>query len=130
VIPLALMVVLLVAVRAPAQDQPPEARELARLIFNAGTFDAIMTQAGKVGSQVVRAGIEGRLAEMRELAAFYRTRLGGKALRLSGVLVSEGAAAGERLVNSREREFAERFGAEFAREFPALSRELERQPPR
>lgn len=173
VIPFALMVGLLAGAPAAAQNEPPEARELARLIFNAGTFDAIMAQAGKIGSQVVRAGIEGRVkrqlgpdeasrlealftrlmketvpqpewealytalisrhfsaAEMRELAAFYRTPLGGKALRLSGVLVSEGAAAGEHLVKSRQREFGERFGAEFARELPALSRELERQPPR
>ena len=68
--------------------------------------------------------------EMRDLAAFYRTPLGAKALRLSGVLVTEGAAAGERLMKSREREFGEGFGAEFSREFPAPSREIERQQQR
>ncbi|MBI2159945.1 MAG: DUF2059 domain-containing protein [Candidatus Rokubacteria bacterium] len=68
--------------------------------------------------------------EMRDLAAFYRAPLGAKAIRLSGVLVTEGAVAGERLMKSREREFGERFGAEFSREFSALSRELERQQQR
>jgi hypothetical protein len=66
-------------------------------------------------------------AEMRELADFYHTPLGAKALRLSGVMVTEGAAAGERLMKAREKEFGARFGAEFSREFPALSREIERQ---
>jgi len=42
-------------------------------------------------------------------------------------MVTEGAAAGERLMKAREKEFGARFGAEFSREFPALSREIERQ---
>jgi len=170
---LTLALALLAAPPARAQDVPPEARDLAQLVFTPGSFDAIMTQAGKIGSQVVRANLEGRLQrqlspgeatqlqalftrlmketapkpewetlyaaliarhfsrdEMRDLAAFYRTPLGAKAIRLSGVLVTEGAAAGERLMKSREREFGEGFGAEFSREFPALARELERQQQR
>lgn len=133
---LTLALLLLAASPGRAQDVPPEARDLAQLV-------------GKIGSQVVRANLEGRLQrqlspgeatqliarhfsrdEMRDLAAFYRTPLGAKARRLSGVLVTEGAAAGERLMKSREREFGERFGAEFSREFPALSREIERQQQR
>ncbi|HKB26306.1 MAG TPA: DUF2059 domain-containing protein [Methylomirabilota bacterium] len=167
---LVLALVLLSGSPAAAQGEPPEARELARLIFTSGTFDAIMVQAGKIGSQVIKAALEGRVrrpltedetgrlqtlftrlmkevapqqewenlyaslisrhfsgAEMRELADFYHTPLGAKALRLSGVMVTEGAAAGERLMKAREKEFGARFGAEFSREFPALSREIERQ---
>jgi hypothetical protein len=30
-------------------------------------------------------------------------------------------------MKAREKEFGTRFGAEFSREFPALSREIERQ---
>lgn len=135
---LTLALLLLAASPGRAQDVPPEARDLAQL-------------AGKIGSQVVRANLEERLQrqlspgeatqlsalarhfsrdEMRDLAAFYPTPLGAEALRLSGVLVTEGAAAGERLMKSREREFGEGFGAEFSREFPALSREIERQQQR
>ena len=68
--------------------------------------------------------------EMRELLAFYRTPLGAKALKLSGILTREGAEAGERLVKSREKAFSERFASEFARTLPSLSSELERTKPR
>ncbi len=173
VLPLALTLGLLWGAPAAAQGEPREAYELARLIFTSGTFDALMQQAGKIGSQVVRAGIEGRVQrqltedeasrlqglftrlmkeaapqrdwetlyatlisrhfsadEMREMAAFYRTPLGAKALRLSGVMTTEGAAAGEQLMKSRQHQLGQRFDAEFTREFPALSREMERKPSR
>lgn len=173
VLSLALALGLLWGVPAAAQGTPPEARDLARLVFTSGTFEAIMTQAGKIGSQVVRAGIEGRVQrqftedeasrlqglftrlmkeaapqqdweilyatlisrhfsadEMRDMAAFYRTPLGAKALRLSGVMTTEGATAGEQLMKSRQHVLGQRFDAEFTREFPALAREMERKPPR
>jgi hypothetical protein len=70
-------------------------------------------------------------AELKDLIAFYRTPLGAKLARLMAVLTTAGAARGEALFGSHEREFGERFAAEFAREFPALGRELERsRPPR
>jgi hypothetical protein len=95
---LTLALLLLAASPGRAQDVPPEARDLAQL-------------AGKIGSQVVRANLEGRLQrqlspgeatqliarhfsrdEMRDLAAFYRTPLGAKALRLSVVPSSRGSS--------------------------------------
>lgn len=180
VLPALLLLVLLSSAPAAVAQTGPvgtllsaDALDIARAVLTAGTFDTIMTQAGKIGSQVVRASLEGRLArsltaseasrlqdlftrllretapqsewetlyatlisrnftpdELRELAAFYRTPLGSRVTRLSGVMMTEGAAAGERLMKSREREMVQRFGAEFAREFPALSREIERQPSR
>ena len=65
--------------------------------------------------------------ELKELVAFFRTPLGMKALRFSSVLDEESSAWAQRLIASRQRQLAERFNAEFAREFPALYQELERR---
>ena len=65
--------------------------------------------------------------ELKELVAFYRTPLGLKALRFTSVTTAETNAWFHQLSVARQREIAERFKAEFAREFPALSRELEQK---
>ncbi len=160
-----------VGAQTPTADRP-EARELARLMFTSGLFDAVMFQAVRAATTVVKTGLEGRIrrelgedegrmlegvlartfagvfpqpeweelyaglmakhfsdGEMRELLGFYRTPLGAKALKLSDILTREGAEAGERLVKSREKAFAERFASEFARALPSLSSELERTKP-
>lgn len=159
-----------VAASSDGQNEAPEARELARLMFTSGLFDVVMIQAGGAATKVVKAGMEGRLGrplsedearrlealitravqdtvpkadfealyagllsrhlssqELKDLAAFYRTPLGAKALRLSAILTREGAAGGERIMKLHERAFVERFGAEFTRELPALEKELEQR---
>jgi uncharacterized protein len=63
--------------------------------------------------------------ELKDLLAFYRSPLGMKVLRFSSVSNEERSAGLQRVMASRQREFVERFNAEFAREFPALNRELE-----
>jgi hypothetical protein len=63
--------------------------------------------------------------EMKDLVAFYRTPLGLKVLRFSSVSNEESSI--QRMMAGRQREFVERLTAEFAREFPALNRELERK---
>ncbi len=65
--------------------------------------------------------------ELKDLVAFYRTTLGMKVLRFSSVSSAESSAGLQRMMASRQREFVERFTAEFVREFPALNRELERK---
>ncbi len=65
--------------------------------------------------------------ELKDLVAFYRTPLGTKVLRFGPATNEEHAAAGQRIMGSHDREFRERFAAEFTREFPALNRELERK---
>jgi hypothetical protein len=65
--------------------------------------------------------------ELKDLAAFYRTPLGAKVLHFSSVtLVAEGNDRVERILRAHERDFQERFRAEFLREFPAFRQELER----
>ena len=63
--------------------------------------------------------------EMKDLVAFYRTPLGVKVLRFSSVSNEESSI--QRMMAGRQREFVKRLTAEFAREFPALNRELERK---
>jgi hypothetical protein len=63
--------------------------------------------------------------ELKELVAFYRTPLGLKTLRFSSFTAAESNAWFHQVTATRKREFAERFNAEFAREFPALNRERE-----
>jgi hypothetical protein len=65
--------------------------------------------------------------EMKDLVAFYRTPLGAKVLRFSSVSNEANSAGIQRMMAGRQREFVERLTAEFAREFPALNRELERK---
>jgi len=66
--------------------------------------------------------------ELKDLVAFYRTPLGTRALRFGPATNEEHAAAGHRIMAAHDREFRERFTAEFVREFPALNRELEKKP--
>jgi hypothetical protein len=65
--------------------------------------------------------------EMKDLVAFYRTPLGAKVLRFSSVSNEANSAGIHRMMAARQREFVERFTAEFTREFPALNLELERK---
>src|SRR5258708_40188320 len=87
---LVLALVLLSGSPAAAQGEPPEARELARLIFTSGTFDAIMVQAGKIGSQGIKAAPEGRVRRPRTEAET------GPLQRLFTRLMKEGAPPRER----------------------------------
>jgi hypothetical protein len=50
-----------------------------------------------------------------------------KALRFGPATNAENAAAGRRIMGSHDREFRERFTAEFLREFPAINKELQRK---
>jgi len=65
--------------------------------------------------------------ELKELVALYHTPLGLKMLRFSSITGTENSAWIHQMIAARQREFAERFNAEFAREFPAPNRELEHQ---
>jgi len=65
--------------------------------------------------------------ELADLLAFYRTPLGMKALRFASTAGEENALMVQRLMASRQAEFIERFNAEFAREFPKLSEEMQRK---
>jgi len=65
--------------------------------------------------------------ELKELVAIYRTPLGLKMLRFPTITATENSAWVHQMIAARQREFAERFNAEFAREFPAPNRELEHQ---
>lgn len=66
--------------------------------------------------------------DLKELVAFYRTPLGLKTLRFSAITMMETRAWVHQVIAARQREFAERFRAEFVREFPAaLSPEFEHQ---
>lgn len=65
--------------------------------------------------------------ELRELLAFYRTPLGMKALRFGSTAMEESTLMVQRLMATRQAELIERFNAEFAREFPKLSEELQRK---
>ena len=54
--------------------------------------------------------------------------IGGIDLRpLVTEMIAEGNAGVQRILKAHERDFHERFRAEFMREFPALRQELERQ---
>ena len=151
-----------------AQNESPEARELASLTSSSDRFDLFLTQAARVGTFPIKAALEGRLGrqltedesrrlsevflrtfkdtihqseyeahfaglfvryysaeDLKELVAFYRTSLGLKALRFSSITMMETSAWFHQVTAARQHEFAERFKAEFAREFPALSPELE-----
>jgi hypothetical protein len=44
-----------------AQSESPEARELASLIFSAGQFDLLVTQAARAGAVPMKAALEWRL---------------------------------------------------------------------
>lgn len=46
---------------ARAQDAPPAARELARLVLTSGTFDSSTALAGETGAQDLRADLEKRV---------------------------------------------------------------------
>jgi hypothetical protein len=46
---------------AQSRSATDDARELAGLIFTSRMFDVTMTQASSVGSQIVKANLEGRL---------------------------------------------------------------------
>ena len=161
---------LLTASLTAAQDDSLEAREIASLLFTSDSFDPVFSQAAKVGTSIMKVGLEGRLGrqlsedearrleeiftraakeviprsdfeahyvdllvqhfapqELKDLAAFYRTPLGAKVLRFSSVMIAEGNAGVQRILKAHERDFHERFRAEFMREFPALRQELERQ---
>jgi len=48
-------------------------------------------------------------------------------LRFPTITATENSAWVHQMIAARQREFAERFNAEFAREFPAPNRELEHQ---
>jgi len=65
--------------------------------------------------------------ELVELLAFYRTPLGMKALRFTSTVAEENALFAQRLTAIRKDQLNERFNAEFAREFPKLSEELQRK---
>jgi len=65
--------------------------------------------------------------ELTELLAFYRTPLGMKALRFTSTVADENALFAQRLTATRKEQFIERFNAEFAREFPKLSEEMQRK---
>jgi hypothetical protein len=65
--------------------------------------------------------------ELKDLVAFYRTPLGTKVLRFQVATNAEEATGAQRIAGTHFREFRERFAAEFAREFPAINRELERK---
>jgi len=67
------------------------------------------------------------LQELRELVTFYRTPLGMKALRFTSAVRDDNALMVQRLMASRQAQLIERFNAEFAREFPKLSEELQRK---
>ena len=63
--------------------------------------------------------------ELKDLVAFYRTPLGMKALRFGPATNAENAAAGRRIMGAHDREFRERFTAEFLREFSTINKELQ-----
>ena len=151
-----------------AQNEPPEAREIARLLGTSGEFEAAMRAEGHTAAQAIQARFETRLRrplsadeagrleallirlmmetagkidfegfyasrlaqffssqELVELAAFYHSPLGAKALRFATIVASENKAEGARLAKTHAREFGERFNAEFSREFPSLAHELQ-----
>jgi hypothetical protein len=64
--------------------------------------------------------------EIADVLAFYKTPLGRRALSLSVILTTEGAEAGRRLAQSREKEFEKRFLDEFSKTMPELKAEIER----
>ena len=55
--------------------------------------------------------------ELNEILKFYNTEVGKKTLRTSGIMVSEGAQVGEKLMKSKEKEIDERFQKELAKQF-------------
>ena len=65
--------------------------------------------------------------ELKDLVAFYRTPVDTKVLRFGPATNAENAAAGRRIMGSHDREFRERFAAEFLREFPTINKQLERK---
>ena len=70
------------------------------------------------------------LADLQELVRYYRSPAGVKALRLSRLLNTAGARAGEDLVKARQDQFVEHFFADLAASMPALKDELARVPRR
>jgi hypothetical protein len=55
--------------------------------------------------------------DLEELLDFYKTPVGSKFLMLQGTLMKEGAEAGEKLMETRQAEFVEKFKVEFVKEF-------------
>jgi hypothetical protein len=62
-----------------AQSESPEAMELASLVFSAGQFDLLVTQAGKAGTVPMKAALEWRLG--RQLTEDESRRLSEVFLR-------------------------------------------------
>jgi hypothetical protein len=60
--------------------------------------------------------------ELKELVAIYRSPLGQKMLRFASITGTENSEWVRQWIAARQREFTERFNAEFAREFPAPNR--------
>ena len=65
--------------------------------------------------------------DLKNLAAFYRTPLGARVLHFSSVTLAEGNDRLKQILRDHQRDFQERFRAEFLREFPGFRHELERQ---
>ena len=65
--------------------------------------------------------------DLKNLAAFYRTPLGARVLHFSSVTLAEGKDRLKQILRDHQRDFQERFRAEFLRAFPGFRQELERQ---
>ncbi len=157
------------ALLTAAQNDSPEAREIAGLLFtsNAIVISQESTRASTFGVKahieeglgrqlsedevrrlegvivraateaLPRADIEAYYADLlaqhfspedlKNLAAFYRTPLGARVLHFSSVTLAEGKDRLKQILRDHQRDFQERFRAEFLRAFPGFRQELERQ---
>jgi hypothetical protein len=55
--------------------------------------------------------------DLEQLLHFYHTPVGSKFLMLQGTLMKEGAEAGEKLMETRQADFVDKFKVEFVKEF-------------
>jgi hypothetical protein len=110
------------ALARPLSDQ--ESDRLWRLVTKA--FKETVSEADWEAVQVKLLSRYYSPAELRDIAAFHRTRLGAKMLRLTRVFSTESAAAGAKMMNARRSEFGARLSSYLPREFLEFEREFER----
>jgi hypothetical protein len=102
-----------------------ESRRLTEVFTR--VFKEVIPQSEYEGNMAGQFSRYYSLQELRELLTFYRTPLGMKVLRFASTVTDENVRLVQWLVGSRQAELNGRFNAEFAREFPKLSEELQRK---